>query len=261
VLGIDFLTTTCITLQYSSGAAQIATGADYAGQPIKLKKTTNGFYVPVQIGPSRLRMLLDSGTKLTALSQTAWEAIPMSARQDTPIEGIRSSASSSDAGLGCVPTFRIGAVALRQLPLRIVRPTQAGNFSSDLFAGILGGDVLERFRVTLDLRRSAMYLEPDPAYRSDPYEFTTIGIQFYRAETGAFSVAAVWTGAPAEEAGVAVGDQIISVNGLKGLDLELDSFSDQLHRAAGTPVTLEIERPAGTSIVRTDTRRLVCESH
>jgi C-terminal processing protease CtpA/Prc len=106
-----------------------------------------------------------------------------------------------------------------------------------------------------------MYLDPDPAYRLDPYEFVTIGIQFNRAQTGTFSVAAVWKRAPAEEAGIAVGDQIISVNGLQSLDLDLDGFSDQIHRAAGTDVTLKIERPTGTSIVHMNTRRLVCESN
>jgi predicted aspartyl protease len=261
VLGIDFLTTACVTLQYSSGVVQIATCVDHAGRPIRLMKAGDVFFVPVQIGPSGLQMLLDSGTTLTALSYTAWQGLPISERRYGVMEGIRSSTSSADAGLGCVPTFRIGAVALRQLPLRIVRPTQAGNFSSDLFAGILGSDVLERFRVTLDLGHSTMYLDPDPAYRSDPYEFVTIGIQFYKAETGAFTVVSVWKGAPAEEAGVAVGDQIVSVNGLKSLGLDPDGFSDQLHRPAGTSVTLEIERPTGTSIVRTKTRRLVCESN
>ncbi len=261
VLGIDFLTTTSVTLQYSSGVVQIAAGVDHAGRPIRLKKTRNGFFVPVQVGASRLQMLLDSGTNLTAISYTTWQALPISGRRDALIEGVRSSGTSEDADLGCVPTFRIGEVTLRQLPLRIVRPTRAGNFSSDLFAGILGGDVLERFRVTLDLGHSTMYLDPDPAYHSDPYEFETVGIQFYKAETGAFTVVAVWKGAPAEEAGVAVGDEIISVNGLKSFDLDPDSFSGQIHRAAGTPVTLEIERPGWTSIVHMNTRRLVCESN
>jgi predicted aspartyl protease len=142
VLGTDFLRTICVTLQYASGVARITISVDHAGQPIRLNKKGNGFFVPVQIGPSRLQMLLDSGTNLTALSYTAWQALPVSERRDALIEGIRSSARSSDASLGCVQMFRIGAASLRRLPLRIVRPTQTGNFSSNMFDGILGGDVL-----------------------------------------------------------------------------------------------------------------------
>ena len=71
-------------------------------------------------------------------------------------------------------------------------------------------------------------------------------------------MAAVWKQSPAEEAGIKVGDQIISVNGNQSADLDLKGFSEQLHQPAGTRITLEVDRPTGLAVVYTITRRLGC---
>jgi C-terminal processing protease CtpA/Prc len=70
-------------------------------------------------------------------------------------------------------------------------------------------ECLWRIEVTLDLQHASMYLKPDPEFRPQPYEFVTVGIQFFKADDGAFSVAAVWKHSPAEGAGVVVGDRIL----------------------------------------------------
>jgi hypothetical protein len=72
-----------------------------------------------------------------------------------------------------------------------------------------------------------MYLKRDAAFRSDPYEFVTIGIQFFKSGD-VFSVIAVWKDSPAEAEGV-VGDRVISVNGHASAELRVeDDFV--LHR-------------------------------
>ena len=72
-----------------------------------------------------------------------------------------------------------------------------------------------------------MYLKPDPAFRPDPYEFVTVGIQFFKVDTSAFSVAALWKRFPAEAAGVVVGDRILSANRHSPADLAMETFSNQ----------------------------------
>jgi hypothetical protein len=258
IVGADVLTTTYIKLLYSSGVAQVVTNIDNAGMPVKLKRTEVGFFVPVEIGPSAFDLLLDSGTNSTAISYSAWQELPFSRLPNALIEGIRSADSVHNSALGCAPTVRLGDAILRDQPLRVTQSTRFGNFSSSAFTGILGGDVLGHFEVTLDLGHSMLYLKPDPTYRSDPYALVTIGIQFFKTKTGAFSVAAVWKQSPAEEAGIIVGDRVISVNGLKSVDLDPRRFSEQLHQPAGTHVTLEVERPDGIAVVHTTTRRLGC---
>jgi C-terminal processing protease CtpA/Prc len=148
---------------------------------------------------------------------------------------------------------------LRDHPLRVIMPAHAGIFADPAFAGTLGGDILERFEVTLDLQHDSMYLKPDRTFQPDAYEFVTVGIQFFKSSANAFSVEAVWKHSPAEEAGVFVGDRIVAVNGHSAADLDLQAFANQLHGPAGTPIVLAIERAAGKIVLNLTTRQLVCQ--
>jgi carboxyl-terminal processing protease len=105
-----------------------------------------------------------------------------------------------------------------------------------------------------------MYLKPDTGFRPDPYEFVTIGIQFFQVDAESFTVAAVWKPSPAYSAGIVVGDRIVSVNGRPSAELGLDAFADQLHGAPGTSVAIEVERNAGKFLLGLKTRELVCGS-
>jgi membrane-associated protease RseP (regulator of RpoE activity) len=210
-------------------------------------------------------MLLDSGTNMTALSNSAWQTLPSSWRPNSWVEGLQSSGSPPGSLLACVPALRLGDMALGGMvlhdqPIRVIMPAQSGSFADPSFAGILGGDILERFDVTLDLQHASMYLKPAVGFRPDPYEFVTIGIQFLKASAEAFSVVAVWKHSPAEAAGVVVGDRIVSVNGHSSAGLDPETFANQLHGAAGTPVVIEVERATGRLTLHMKTRQLVCES-
>jgi C-terminal processing protease CtpA/Prc len=100
-----------------------------------------------------------------------------------------------------------------------------------------------------------MYLKRDAGFRTDPYEFVAIRIQFFKSGDG-FSVIAVWKGSPAEAEGVVVGHRIISVNGHGSADLRMEEFAKQLHGATGTPIAIEVDRPSGKSTLRIKTRQL-----
>jgi hypothetical protein len=265
VLGTNLITGMILRLSYSSGTAEVITDIGGNASVVALRKVGNLYFVPIKIGPSTFDMVLDSGTNITALSDSAWRALPSSWKPNGLVEGILSSGSPTGALIACIPTLHLGdkapnEVVLRDYPLRVIMASQSGFFANAAFSGILGGDVLERFEVTLDLRHSAIYLKPDIRFQPDPYEFVTVGIQFLKADASAFSVAAVWKHSPAEAAGVLVGDRVLSVNGHSSADLGLDTFARQLHAPAGTPVVIEVERAARKLILHMQTRQLVCEA-
>jgi predicted aspartyl protease len=265
ILGTDLLRTITIRLSYSSGTAQVITDIDNSAVPVALRKVRNRYFVPVRIGPSTFDMLLDSGTNMTAISNSTWQTLPSSWKPNGLVEGIQSSGSPPGSLVACIPILSwgygpSGEISLRNFPIRVIMPSSSGSFADGAFAGILGGDILGRFDVTLDLGHASMFLKPDPGFRPDPFEFVTVGVQFNKADDGAFSVAAVWTHSPAEEAGVMVGDRILSVNGRSSADLGLEAFANQLHAAPGTPISIEVERAAERFILQMKTRRLVCEN-
>jgi hypothetical protein len=265
VLGTDLLATMTLELSYSSGTAKVIPDTGGSGTLVALKTVRNRYFVPVRIGPATFDMLLDSGTNMTAFSNSAWQTLPSSWRPGNLVQGIQSSGSPPVAGIACLPVLYLGGLAQREMtlrnhPVRVIMPPQSGSFADPAFAGALGGDILERFEVILDLRHAAMYLKPDAGFRPDPYEFVTVGIQFYKADANAFSVVAVWRDSPAEAAGVLIGDRILSVNGRSAADLDLETFAGQLHGAPGTPIVIQAERGARKLTLRMKTRQLVCQS-
>jgi hypothetical protein len=259
VLGTDLLAGMIVRFSYSSGVAELVDDIETGTLPIALERVQRRYVVPVIIDATPVKMLLDSGTNLTALSSSEWRSLPLASSANGTIEGIQSSGGPIGALLACVPSIQVGDAVLHDFPLRVVSPPASGSFADATFAGILGGDILEHFELTLDLEHSVMYLKRDAAFRADPYEFVTIGIQFFKSGD-VFSVMAVWKGSPAEAKGVRVGDRIISVNRHASADLRIEEFAKHLHGTAGTPVTIEIERPSGKLTITMKTRQLACQS-
>jgi hypothetical protein len=258
LLGTDFLSNAYVKLRYSSGTA-VVPGPEHAAIPINMKKVEGVFFVPVRVGASIVDMLLDTGANLTAVSYGSWSQLPSFRTQGVLVEGIRSAGIVQESALGCASMIGLGETVLHNQASRIVGKTQAGNFDDNTFVGVLGADTLEHFDLTLDCAHSRIYLKPDLTYQADPYVFVTIGIQFFKAQTGAFGVAAVWRPSPAHESGIVIGDQIVSINSQKSTDLDLN-FSGLLHQPPGTPLTLEIARPEGIVVIHCRTRRLACVS-
>jgi hypothetical protein len=264
VLGTDLLASVIVKISYASGTAQVVAAIPGDASLMPLKKVRNVYFIPVGIGPSTFEMLLDTGTNMTAISSHAWQTLPSSWMPTSLLEGLQSSGGPPVSLIACVPELQLGAIEVRETvlhdhPLRVIMPAHAGIFADPAFAGILGGDILEHFEVTLDLQHDSMYLKPDRTFQPDAYEFVTIGIQFFKSNASAFSVEAVWKHSPAEEAGVVIGDRIVAVNGLSAADLGLQAFVDQLHGPVGTPIVMEIERPTGKIVLNLKTRRLVCQ--
>jgi predicted aspartyl protease len=263
VLGTDLLATMKLRLSYPSGRAQVVTTVPEHSSMLTLRRVQGQYFVPVTIGPLTVEMLLDTGTSMTALSSSVWEALPSWWKPARVLEGIKSSAIPTGSVVACVPTVRLGETAGNEIelldhPVRIIMPLSSGIFATPAFSGLLGGDALEGFEVTLDLEHASMYLTRDEAFRPDQYEFVTVGIQFFKSDPEAFSVAAVWKNSPAEAAGILVGDHILSVDGHASRYLDLQTFADRLHGPVGTPVVIEIKRAARRMALSMKTRDLVC---
>jgi hypothetical protein len=77
-------------------------------------------------------------------------------------------------------------MVLPYFPFRVIMPSPSGSFADAAFAGILGGDILERFEVTLDLQHAFMYLKPDAGFRRTHMKFVTVGIQFSKRTMALF---------------------------------------------------------------------------
>lgn len=136
-------------------------------------------------------------------------------------------------------TLTLGSVEVNN-PLTMVAHAKGGAFADASLGGNIGGEILRRFTVTLDVPGSKLYLSPNAAF-GEPMVFNRAGM-FSRREAGALNVARVIPDSPAAQAGVAVGDIITAINGKPAEQFTPDDIRALWLQTAGTTVSLDLTR-------------------
>ena len=111
---------------------------------------------------------------------------------------------------------------------------------------ILGLDFLHRYYLTLDLGHGQLYLDPDPAYRTDPHEWEGLGIVPAKTAQGKLIIAAIGDPSPARAAGLKIGDELTAIQGRPTAQLSQAQESALVKRPAGTPVELRVQSGGNT---------------
>ena len=108
---------------------------------------------------------------------------------------------------------------------------------------ILGLDFLRRYRVTIDLPSKSLYLQPDPAYTEVSDAIVNVGITPRVTAEKEVVVNYLFLHSPAAEAGLQVGDTLLSVNGVQATsEASYAQLAALLRSPAGTELTLHIRR-------------------
>ncbi|MBA2501750.1 MAG: aspartyl protease family protein [Pyrinomonadaceae bacterium] len=122
--------------------------------------------------------------------------------------------------------IRLGGLTIHQPTISLSQDAQGALASPD-FDGVIGGELLRRFKVIFDPARRQLILEPN-AHFTEPYEHSMSGIGL-RAEGENFRVIKVHRvieDSPASEAGLREGDVIVAIG-----DQPVSSFTlDQLYQ-------------------------------
>lgn len=153
-------------------------------------------------------------------------------------------AGSSTALTGRLSDVRLGNLKIERPVANFSQDTQ-GDLASDEYSGVVGGEILRRYRIVIDYERARISFNPLPAAKS-PYEATVSGISLV-ADANDFhriTVRAVIAASPATEAGVQVADEIVSINGVAAKDLTLENVRQQL-RQTGKTFVIIVTRPGG----------------
>ncbi|MFL5299881.1 MAG: aspartyl protease family protein [Anaeromyxobacteraceae bacterium] len=149
--------------------------------------------------------------------------------------------------------LKLGAVTVKE-PVAIVSSQKKGAFSDPYVAGNVGGGVLRRFDVTFDYAGKRMWFEPN-AQDALPDAYDRAGL-WVNLDGPAFAVMDVLEGGPAHQAGVRVGDRILSVDGAPVTKTTLAEFRALLRtRTPGKAVNLVVEaagKPRPAKVVLRD---------
>jgi hypothetical protein len=155
-----------------------------------------------------------------------------------------------------VAAVRLGSTQFER-PVANVTPSAAATGTSEAAAGLLGADLLRRFRVIVDYSRSRLILEPTQA-RATSFAFDASGISLTapRLDPPEYRVRFVIPNSPAANAGVQVADIIVSIGGRAAGSMTLDEIRGLL-RQPGRMIALTLTRGGQTRAVTFTTRELV----
>src|SRR5262249_56930074 len=131
----------------------------------------------------------------------------------------------------------------RPPPVGLSLATEGGFVANPDYAGILGNEILRRFRLWLDLSRKRLILEPNALYREPfpaPRSFGLLliadGLDLRR-----FVVARVSPGSPGEQAGFKRNDIVVAVDGRRADGFSLEELQTLFERE-GAHHDVEIAR-------------------
>lgn len=110
-------------------------------------------------------------------------------------------------------------------------------------SGSIGADILKRFNIVFDYHGQEMLLRPNSDYKSEfKYNLSGIDITTPIPDLPLYEVTKIRKGSPAWIAGLEVGDQIVSINGIETSEYSLSNIVQMLQSKAGRTMRVDIRR-------------------
>lgn len=264
LVGGDFMARTIVEIDYAQRRVSFRDPATY-------RHSGSGFTVPIRVAgfmlaDATLAMLDGKRLKGTFVVDTGAR---LAVTLNTPFvdENHLLTPSMSrvvvGSGLGGKVVHGLGRLAWLQLgDARLERPVatfsqdKSGVFAATQIQGLIGAEVLKRFRVTIDYPEKKLYL--DPAGTPEPFEFDASGLFLIAkgSDLRKYEILSVAPRTPAAEAGIRDGDQIDYVDGRPAADLSLEQIRQRLRRIGAT-VSLVVSRDGKQRTVSLRLRRVV----
>jgi C-terminal processing protease CtpA/Prc len=158
--------------------------------------------------------------------------------------------------VGRVPNVQLGRFTFKN-PIAIFFQDKKGVIASPEFDGVIGGEILRRFKVIYDYSRQQMILESN-RYISEPEEYDMSGMLLI-VEAGdfkTFKVKQIIEGSAATMAGLREGDIISAVDGKSASNLTLEQVR-QMFKQKGRSYRLTVERGEQNIQTKIKLKRLI----
>ncbi len=165
-------------------------------------------------------------------------------------------AGKSSGRIGRINNLRFGDIVVANPLVNFSQSTQGADGDTE-YGGIIGGEVLRRFKLVVDYSRKQIIFEPN-RQAGEPYEFDMSGASLAAGGEGfkIFKVRTLIENSPATEAGLRVGDTITAINGKPTTEMTLEQIR-RMFRRAGQKYKLDIKRDESLLIINLKTRRIV----
>ncbi len=241
------------TYQYSGAGVslpiKVMSNVPFARVTIPLAgKPLEGDFI-VDMGAGRFTLILNTplveSRNLMAVAQKTIEEL-----------GAQGVGGNVKLLVGRFPQLQLGTFTFSN-PVIYLAQDRKGVFASSEFGGVIGGELLSRFKVIFDYAHKRMYLEPN-GHLTDAFEYDMSGIRMEveGEDVKTFRVKRVAENSPAFEAGLRQGDVLLAVDGKPASELSLSRIN-QMFKQEGKEHVLEIVSGEKTKQIRFNSRRLI----
>ncbi len=268
LLGYDFFNRFVIEIDYANGRINIS-------EPQMFNYTGKGESIPLEIKRGNIfisaPLVLPSGKRVmgTFLVDTGWRS---ALSLNTPfVQAQRLSAmtrtvvATTGVGIGGATTEAVGRIESLQLgryiiknPVSTFSKAKSGVLAEDGMSGVIGGEVLRRFKVIFDYPHHRMILESNVNF-DEPYEFDMSGL-FVTAEGKDLKIFKVYkaiANSPGFEAGLHEGDLIQAINNRPTTGMSLEQIRQMFKQEAGKEYLLSVRRGDKMLETKIKLRRLI----
>jgi Aspartyl protease/PDZ domain len=269
VIGCALFKRYVVEIDYQSRVVSLFEPALYQyagrGESIPLNILSNLPFVRMQIPlagrkPLEDKFIVDTGAGRFAIILNA----PVVASNNllaVPPKTITEPGASGVGGeikltVGRWPSLQLGHFTLTN-PVVHFAQDRKGAFASSEFGGVIGGELLSRFKVIFDYAHQRMILEPNGHF-ADGFDIDMSGIRIRAegADLKQLRIIRLVENSPAIEAGLREGDLISAIDGRAAAELSLKEIS-KIFKQEGRECGLDLIRGEEKKKVRLKLRRLI----
>lgn len=269
ILGYEIFDRFVVEIDYSSRVVRLyePQGYQYSGRgeiiPIRIEDNTP-FVAGRITGPKPIEgnFLIDTGAPGVlniagpfAAKHKLLDSVP----HTISITSGALLAGRSSGKVGRIKGFQMGSLVIKKPVVNFSQDTEGseGDEASTEYGGLIGGEILRRFKLIIDYSRKRIILEPHGSL-SHQYEFDMSGISLAAGGEGfnTFKVRALVENSPATEAALRVGDRITVIDGRLTADMTLEQIR-RMFQKEGRAYSLSVKRDELVLQLKIKTRRLI----
>lgn len=269
LVGLDLFLKYVVQIDYSAKELTLHDPQSYVysgpGESVSLTLRDGHIFMPARIamrdrGELSGQFVVDTGGCMISVVLTT----PFARENKLPGPTQKTILDRSISGLGGetrllvsrATHFKIGN-SVFTAPLIYVSQDKGGALASSDFDGLVGTEILRKFKLIFDYPRRRLILERN-AHFDEPLEYDMSGmsVRAYGDDFRIFKIYQVLEHSPAAKAGLQVGDIIERIDTMPATRLTLEQIL-QLMKVKGREYELTIKRGSDTRVVKIKTSRLI----
>ena len=266
ILGADLFKRWVVTIDYAARTVTLDDPHDYAyhgnGDLIPLRMSGDRAFIkaivtPVGSDSMEGQFVIDTGDHLALGLHTPFvEKYKLRSTQKMIPHLSQGLSGESRNWWGRIVRFQLGKLAIDS-PITTFAEATKGSDADRSYDGVLGGEILRRFKVTLDYSRHQMILEPNTAF-AETYDFDMSGLSLAAqgANFATIKVRHVQDDSPASEAGLKEGDILETIDSRPAAGLGLQQIGE-IFKKDGQEYLLGVKHNDSLVHLILRTRRLI----